>query len=92
MLSRLIRPPRLRTAGAEGELRCATWMELFYDLVFVVAVTQLGSRLSSDHSFVGVLEFVALFVPVWWAWVGQTLFTPVTNGSSASGGSGGPKR
>jgi len=72
MLSRLIRPPRVRTAGAEGEIRRATWMELFYDLVFVV--TQLGNRLSTDHTFVGVLGFVALFIPVWWAWVGHTIY------------------
>jgi low temperature requirement protein LtrA len=37
-------------------------MELFYDLVFVVAVAQLGNRLGTDHSFAGVLEFVALFL------------------------------
>jgi low temperature requirement protein LtrA len=74
MLSRLIRPPRLRTVGAEGEIRRATWMELFYDLVFVVAVAQLGNRLGSDRSFAGVLEFVALFIPVWWAWVGHTIY------------------
>jgi low temperature requirement protein LtrA len=74
MLSRLIRPPRIRTAGAEGEIRRATWMELFYDLVFVVAVAQLGGRLSGDHSVSGVLEFVALFIPVWWAWVGHTIY------------------
>ena len=36
MLSRPIRPPRIRTAGAEGEIRRATWMELFYDLVLLV--------------------------------------------------------
>ncbi len=64
MLSRLIRPPRLRTAGVEGEIRRATWMELFYDLVFVVAVAQLGSRLSGDHSLSGVLKFVALVAEV----------------------------
>lgn len=74
MLSRLIRPPRLRTAGVEGEIRRATWMELFYDLVFVVAVAQLGNRLSGDHSLAGALKFVALFVPVWWAWVGHTIY------------------
>ena len=88
MLPRLIRPPRLRTAGVESEIRRATWMELFYDLVFVVAVAQLGARLSEDHSFVGVLEFVGLFIPVWWAWVGQALFTPVTNLFFAPAGSG----
>ena len=74
MLSRLIRRPRLRTAETGGELRRATWMELFYDLIFVVAVAQLASRLSHDYSLGGVFEFVALFVPVWWAWVGHTIY------------------
>ncbi len=74
MLSRLNRLPRLRTAETGGEVRRATWMELFYDLIFVVAVAQLASRLSHDYSLQGVFEFVALFVPVWWAWVGHTIY------------------
>jgi hypothetical protein len=38
-------------------------MVLFYDLVFVVAVAQLGIRLSGDHSPIGVLSFLAFFRP-----------------------------
>ena len=83
MISRLLRPPRLRHA---------TWMELFYDLVFVVAVSALGGRLSDDYSPAGILQFVGLFVPVWWAGVGQACSTPYTNGCSSSGGWGGAKR
>ena len=78
MISRLLRPPRLRTTLEEGEtsdLRHATWMELFYDLVFVVAVSALGGRLSDDYSPAGILQFVCLFVPVWWAWVGHTIYS-----------------
>ena len=38
-----VRPPQLRIYDAEkGEPRHATWLELFYDLVFVVAVSQLA--------------------------------------------------
>ena len=42
-----VKPPRLRIYDAEnGEPRHATWLELFYDLVFVVAVSQLAHKLS----------------------------------------------
>ena len=74
MISRLLRPPRLRTAEEGGELRHATWMELFYDLVFVVAVAALSGRLHDDDSLAGILRFAGLFVPVWWAWVGHTIY------------------
>ena len=63
MVSRLLKPPRLRTAEEGGELRHATWMELFYDLVFVVAMAALSSRFHNDLS-VGLPQFVTLFVPV----------------------------
>ena len=36
--TRWLAPPRLRTAADEGE-RHASWLELFFDLVFVVAIT-----------------------------------------------------
>lgn len=67
-----LQPPRLRV-GEEAP-RHATWLELFYDLVFVVAVSQLAHNLSGDTSIVGFAGFVALFVPVWWAWIGATFY------------------
>jgi low temperature requirement protein LtrA len=74
MLPRLVTPPWLRGgSGEEGERR-ATWLELFYDLGFVVTVSTLASRLSGDYSPVSALQFVGLFVPVWWAWVGHTIY------------------
>ena len=44
-----IKPPQLRTAK-EGSDRTATWLELFYDLLYVVAVAVLGVRLLHDTS------------------------------------------
>lgn len=42
MAKALLKPPRLRTAGGgEGEQH-ATWLELFYDLVFAVALIHLS--------------------------------------------------
>ncbi len=69
-----LRPPRLRTAETEAEEHRVTWLELFYDLVFVVAVAQLGHRLLIDHSWQGALGYVGLFIPLWYAWAQFTFY------------------
>src|SRR6266568_5599620 len=61
-------PPRLRTAADEAEPRHASWLELFFDLGFVVAITELSRQLVADHSVDGFLRFAALFFPVYVAW------------------------
>jgi len=68
-------PPRLRALeDEEGGERHATWLELFFDLVFVVAIAQLADGLAEDPSVHGFLVFAGLFVAVWWAWVGYTFY------------------
>src|SRR5919198_2647011 len=66
-------PPRLLTLADERE-RHASWLELFFDLVFVVAITELSRTLVADHSAAGFLRFAALFVPVWVAWQGYMAY------------------
>ena len=66
-------PPRLRPADAESH-RHATWMELFFDLVFVAAVARLATMLIERHDAIGFVRFVGLFVPVAWAWMGYTYY------------------
>ncbi len=67
--------PRLRIGEEVAEEhRHATWLELFYDLVYVVAVSQIAHYLYEDTSLKGFLGFVFLFVPVWWAWIGTTFY------------------
>jgi low temperature requirement protein LtrA len=74
-LSRFVEPPRLRTAAGEDvDDRRATWLELFFDLVFVAAVGQLSNALAAHPTFPRFLGFVALFVPVWWLWMGFTFY------------------
>src|SRR5262245_17934150 len=73
LIRRLSEPPRLRTLG-EDETRHSTWLELFFDLVFVVAVAQLGLELSHDVSAEGLGWFLVYFVPIWWAWMGFTFY------------------
>lgn len=66
------RKPRLR--DDHHVERHASWLELFYDLVFAVTVSQLAHRLQPDLTPLKFAQFLGLFVPVWWAWVGQTMF------------------
>ena len=69
-------PPRLRLADpqTQQEARRATWLELFTDLVFVVAVAELANLLVEEISGGRVLAYAGLFVPIWWAWVGHTFY------------------
>jgi low temperature requirement protein LtrA len=67
-------PPRLRTIADESDERRATWLELFFDLVFVVAIAELSHQLTVDHSADGFLRFAGLFVPVWVAWQGYSFY------------------
>lgn len=69
----LRRPPRLRTTGPE-EHRHATWLELFFDLVFVAGAAQLAAGLVEDHTAQGFLRFAGLFVALAWAWMGFTYY------------------
>ena len=74
-MSSWLQPPRLRIGEeSEQEPRHATWLELFYDLVFVVAVSQVAHNLYEDVSITGFFGFVFLFIPLWWAWIGTTFY------------------
>jgi low temperature requirement protein LtrA len=50
-----------------------SWAELFFDLVFVFAVTEVSSRLTEDHRGLGLVRALVLFIPVFWVWVGTSL-------------------
>jgi low temperature requirement protein LtrA len=64
-------PLRARDGGEQR----VTPLELFFDLVYVFAVTQL-SHLLLDHTTVrGALETLFLLLVVWWAWQYTTWFT-----------------
>ena len=54
------------------EDQSATFIELFFDLVFVYAVTQTVSLLHHDLSWSGLGHAVVVFWLVWWAWTQYT--------------------
>jgi low temperature requirement protein LtrA len=69
----LFEPPRIRRPD-DGE-RPTTWLEFFFDLVFVVAIDQVARRLQHEVSGHDALVYFALYAPIWWAWVGFVIYT-----------------
>ncbi|WP_424951476.1 low temperature requirement protein A [Deinococcus sp.] len=65
--------------AASGEERQSTeqpvsWLELFFDLIFVTAFDRLAQRLLDHPSLSTFGVFTLLFVALWWAWLGNTSF------------------
>ena len=46
-----------------------TFVELFFDLVFVFAVTQLSHALLEHLTFSGAVQTTLLLMAVWWVWI-----------------------
>ena len=61
----------LRPRG-EGIAQPTTTVELFFDLVYVFAVTQLSHQILGDLSVTGVARAAFLLLIVWWAWIYTT--------------------
>jgi low temperature requirement protein LtrA len=59
----------------EGEEARAAFIELFFDLVFVVVITELSALLFGDLSLVGAGKTAFLLLIAWWAWVYTTWMT-----------------
>ncbi len=68
-----VAPPQLRTKEVDGH-RSATWLELFYDLAFVVAVAVVAGHLLEDVSLPGVASYFAYFALLWWLWASHTYY------------------
>lgn len=58
----LTRPPH------HGHHEAADFSELFFDLVYVFAVTQLAHHLLGHHDLAGITQTIIMFLAVWWAW------------------------
>jgi low temperature requirement protein LtrA len=66
--------------------RHASWLELFFDLVVVVAVAQLAHLLLGHEGAAttahDVIEFVVLYLAIWLLWVSFTLYANVAGEST----------
>ncbi|HEU4598130.1 MAG TPA: low temperature requirement protein A [Solirubrobacterales bacterium] len=54
-----------------------TPLELFFDLVFVLALTQCTALMSHDQSWSGLAQGLLILGVLWWAWVGYSWLTSV---------------
>jgi low temperature requirement protein LtrA len=56
-----------------------TTLELFFDLVFVFAITQVTGFLSDDPTWRGLLRGMLLLGALWWAWAAYAWLTNTLN-------------
>lgn len=58
----------LRAKGSKNESK-VSFVELFFDLVFVFSISQLAHTLAEHFTPLGALEAIMLIFAVWWVWV-----------------------
>lgn len=56
------------------EERRISWLELFYDLVYVIAISRITHHLAIHFSVEGFLEYACLFVLIFWGWLNGSLY------------------
>ncbi|MCW2927809.1 MAG: low temperature requirement protein, partial [Thermoleophilia bacterium] len=61
-------------ARREDDARVST-LELFFDLVFVLALTQCTAFMANDPTFGGIARGVVVLALMWWSWVGYAWLT-----------------
>jgi low temperature requirement protein LtrA len=66
--------PRVHTEGDRDQHRAVTWLDLFFDLFFVVVVAQVTHEFAANITWAGLATFVAQFVPVFWMWIASTYY------------------
>ena len=68
----------LLARNVEENNRTATMLELFYDLIFVVAIANLATVFHHDYAYGhiqhAILSFLTIFFSIWWAWNQYTWF------------------
>jgi low temperature requirement protein LtrA len=68
----------LRMPAYSVEERHATWLELFFDLVIVVAVAQLADLLRDGPGLREVFLFIVCYYAMWSVWTSFTLYANVS--------------
>src|SRR5213595_469902 len=51
------------------EKRSISWLELFYDLVYVIAISRITHHLAMHMSVDGFWQYACLFILVFWGWL-----------------------
>jgi low temperature requirement protein LtrA len=69
------RPPTARESDKRVEP-----LELYFDLVFVFAITQVTARMADELSWGGVLRGLLVLAAIWWAWAAYAWLTNEVDG------------
>ncbi|HWJ50659.1 MAG TPA: low temperature requirement protein A [Solirubrobacteraceae bacterium] len=76
------RTPRLTAVMRDGER--VTSLELFFDLVFVLALTQCTALMAGTPTWEGLLKGLLLLGVLWWSWGGYAWLTSVVDPEEGS--------
>ena len=71
--------PRRRLSAAMRQGEQVTPLELFFDLVFVLAITQCTQLMSNDPTWAGLGKGLLVLGVLWWSWVGYAWLTSVVD-------------
>jgi low temperature requirement protein LtrA len=69
--------PQMRAVLREGER--VTPLELFFDLIFVLALTQCTTLIVREPTWLGVAKGTIVLAVLWWSWVGYAWLTSVVD-------------
>lgn len=65
-------PPR--KFSRESEERRISWLELFYDLVYVIVISRATHQLAAHPGWEGLGNYLYLFVMIFWGWANGSLY------------------
>ncbi len=71
------RGPRISATLRQGE--AVKPLELFFDLVFVLAITQCTALMADNPTWEGLAQGLLVLAVLWWAWVGYAWLTSVVD-------------
>jgi low temperature requirement protein LtrA len=71
--------PARRFGAVLREEERVTPLELFFDLVFVLAITQCTALMASEPTWQGLAKGLAVLAVLWWSWVGYAWLTSVVD-------------
>src|SRR5829696_4743642 len=66
------------------EAETVTPLELFFDLVFVLALTQCTALMADEPTWEGLAKGVLVLGVMWWSWVGYAWLTSVVDPEEGS--------
>ena len=73
MVFSMLKPPQFRQHNEDS--RHATWLELFFDLVLVAAIAQVGHTLVTAETLADGMRYLGLAWIVFWVWCGHTIYS-----------------